>query len=175
MYSGHKCCHGIKFQSVVTPDGLFASMYGPVDGNRHNSFLLSNSGLLNKLQEFMPDDAPEDIAAVVYSLYGDPAYHQSIHIFGGYKNPADGSAHAHWNSQMSKVCEVDEWGFPNILAQWSYLDFRIAMKIFLSPAAKYYIVAALLVNIPTCFYGNQSMEYFKCEAMSLDEYLSLID
>ena len=85
MYSGHKCCHGIKFQSVVTPDGLFAHMYGPVSGNRHDSFLLSNSGLLNKLQEFMPDDAPEDIEAVLYSLYGDPAYPQTINIFGGYK------------------------------------------------------------------------------------------
>ena len=83
-------------------------MYGPVSGNRHDSFHLSISGLLNKLQEFMPDDAPEDIAAGIYSLYGDTAYPQSIHIFGGYKNPADGSAHAHWNSQMSKVCEVVE-------------------------------------------------------------------
>jgi DDE superfamily endonuclease len=128
MYSGHKQCHGIKFQSVVTPDGLLASMYGLVSENRHESFLLSNSGLLNNLQEFMPDDAPEDIAAVIYSLYGDPAYPQSIHMFGGYKNPADGSAH--WNSQKSKVCEVAEWGFANILAKWSFLDFRVAMKSF---------------------------------------------
>ena len=82
MYSGHNWCHGIRFQLVVTPDGLFASMYGPVDGKRHDSFLLSRSGLLNKLQEFMPDGAPEDIVAVIYSLYGDPAYPQSIHIFG---------------------------------------------------------------------------------------------
>jgi DDE superfamily endonuclease len=50
MYSGHKHCHGIKFQSIVTPDGLFTSMYGPVNGNRHDSFLLSTSGLLDKLQ-----------------------------------------------------------------------------------------------------------------------------
>jgi DDE superfamily endonuclease len=85
MYSGHKWCHGIKFQSVVTPDGLFESMYGLVSGNRHNSFLLSNSDLLNKLQELMTDDAPEDIAAVLCSLYGNPAYPQSIPIFGGYK------------------------------------------------------------------------------------------
>ena len=56
----------------------------------------------------MPDDAPEYIAAVIYSLYGDPAYPQSIHIFGRYKNPADGFAHAHWNSQMFKVREVVE-------------------------------------------------------------------
>ena len=115
MYSGHKCCHGIKFQSVVTPDGLFASMYCPVSGNRHDSYLLSSSGLLNKLQELMPDDAPEDIAAVIYSLFGDPSYPQSIHIFGGYKNPGDGFAHAPWKSQMSKVCEVVEWGIANIL------------------------------------------------------------
>jgi hypothetical protein len=55
------------------------------------------------------------------------------------------------------------------------LVFRVPMKIFQSPVTKYYIVAALLVNIRTCFYGNQTMEYFKCEAMTLDEYLSLID
>ena len=175
MYSGHKQCHGIKFQSVVTPDDLSASMYGLVSGNRHDSFLLSNSGLLNKLQEFMPDDATEDIEAVIYSLYGDPAYPQSIHIFCGYKNPADGSTQAHWNCQMSKVCEVVKWSFSNILAQWSFLDFRVAMKIFQSPVAKYYIVSALLVTIGTCFYGNQTMKYFNCETMSLDEYLSLID
>ena len=147
MYSGHKWCHGIKFQSVVTPDGLFAFMYGPVSGNRHDSFLLSNSGLLSKLQELMPDDAPEDIAAVVCSLHGEPAYPWSIHIFGRYKNPSDGSPHAHWNSQMSTFCEVVEWGFANILVQQSNLDFRVATKIFQSPIAKYHIVAALLVNI----------------------------
>ena len=45
----------------------------------------------------MPDDAPEDFDAVIYSLYDDPAYPQSIHIFGGYKNPAGGSAQAQWN------------------------------------------------------------------------------
>ena len=61
--------------------------------------------LLNKLQEFIPGDAPEDIAAVIYSICGDLAYPQSIHIFGGCKNPADGSAQAHWNSQMSKEHE----------------------------------------------------------------------
>ena len=74
-----------------------------------------------------------------------------------------------------KFQSVVEWGFANILAQQSNLDFRVAMKIFQSPIAKYHIVAALLVNIQTCFYGNQTMEYFKCQAMSLDEFLSLID
>ena len=30
LYNGHKHVHGIKFQSVVTPDGMIANMYGPV-------------------------------------------------------------------------------------------------------------------------------------------------
>ena len=30
LYSGHKRVHGIKFQSVVTPHGMIATMYGPV-------------------------------------------------------------------------------------------------------------------------------------------------
>ena len=48
--------------------------------------------------------------------------------------------------QMSKVIEIVEWGFPKILAQWSLLDFRVAMKIFHSPVTKDYFLAALLVN-----------------------------
>jgi hypothetical protein len=27
-YSGHKCCHGIKFQNVTMPDGYIGHLYG---------------------------------------------------------------------------------------------------------------------------------------------------
>ena len=30
LYKGHKRVHGIKFQYVVTPNGIIANMYGPV-------------------------------------------------------------------------------------------------------------------------------------------------
>lgn len=30
LYNGHKRVHAIKFQSVVTPDGMIASLFGPV-------------------------------------------------------------------------------------------------------------------------------------------------
>jgi hypothetical protein len=30
LYNGHKRVHAIKFQSVVTPNGLIANLYGPV-------------------------------------------------------------------------------------------------------------------------------------------------
>jgi hypothetical protein len=49
------------------------------------------------------------------------------------------------------------------------------MMIFKSPVAKVYIVGAFLVNLRTCFYGNQTMAYFDANALTLDEYLALID
>jgi nuclease HARBI1 len=182
-YSEHKRSHGIKFQSVVTPDGLFALMFGPIMGNRHDSYMLAKSELIPKLTEFMPqenDPVPLHENAppppLVFSLYGDPAYPQSGYIFGGYRNPRAGSSpEAQWNTEMSKVREVVEWGFANIIANWAFLNFKPAMMIFKSPIAKYYIVGAFLANLRTCFYGNQTMAYFGADAMSLDEYLSLID
>ena len=32
LYNGHKKVHGIKFQSVTTPSGLIANLYGPIEG-----------------------------------------------------------------------------------------------------------------------------------------------
>jgi hypothetical protein len=184
LYSGHKRCHGIKFQSIVTPDGLFACMFGPITGNRHDSFMLSKSLLLQKLRAFMPRAAgPDDHDngrdrledGITYSLYGDPANPQSAYVYGEYRNPPPGSPQAAWNTQTSKVREVVEWGFANIRSNWSFLDFKAAMMVFKSPVAKYFVIAAFLVNLRTCFYGNQTMEYFDCATMSLDQYLSLID
>ena len=77
---------------------------------------------------------------------------------------------------MSKVREVVEWGFANIMSNWLFLDFRAALMIFKSPVAKFSIDAgAFLVNMRTCFYGNQITKYFERTTMTIDEYLALID
>ena len=48
VYNGHKRVHAIKFQSVVTPNGLIANLFGPVEGRRHDS------GILERLMLFVP-------------------------------------------------------------------------------------------------------------------------
>ena len=168
-YSGHKRCHGLKFQTVVTPDGLIACMWGPMNGNRHDSHMLRESSLLEQLQELMP------VNGNIYSLYGDPAYPQSQVLFGGYWHPAPGSIEAHWNTLMSKVREAVEWGYCLIIQNWKFLDLKSSMKVFEVPVAKYYTVGAFLTNIKTTFYDNQINVYFKCETMRLDEYLNLVE
>ena len=73
-YSGHKRCHGLKFQSVVTPDGLIVCLWEPMNGNRHGSHMLRESHLLQQLDEMML------VNRVIYALYGDPAYLQSLYV-----------------------------------------------------------------------------------------------
>ena len=168
-YSGHKRCHGLKFQTVVTPDGLIACLWGPMNGNRHDSHMLRESNLLDQLIDLNP------VGGVVYALYGDPAYPQSQYIFGGFHNAGANNDRALWNTHMSKVREVVEWGYAQIVSNWTYLDFNKSMKIFEVPVGKYYIIGAFLSNLRNTFYSNQINSYFDCNKLTIDEYLELLD
>jgi nuclease HARBI1 len=171
LYSGHKRTHGIKFQSVIAPDGLIVDLFGPIEGSRHDSYMLGQSNLLQKLRHLMPADGS---LGPVYSLYGDPAYPQSLHLFGGFRNTVPGSPEAQWNTLMSQVRQVVEWGFKEITAQWAFLDNRPRMRIMKSPIGKYYVIACFLVNLRNCFYGGQITSYFDAMPMSIEEYLNLV-
>lgn len=173
VYSGHKRCHGIKFQSVVTPDGLIALLFGPIPGSRHDSFMLLESGLIPLLWQLMPAGGP------IFALYGDAAYGQSRYLFGGYRNAQPGSYGAKWNKKMSRVREVVEWMYKEVITNWAFLDFRAGMKIFQFPVAQYYTVGAFLTNLHTCCYGSETCNYFKCAdsdhgRLTLEQYLALV-
>ena len=53
LYNGHERVHEIKFQSVVAPNGLIASLFGPVKGRRHDRGMLVDSGLLQELSHYL--------------------------------------------------------------------------------------------------------------------------
>ena len=40
VYTQFKKCHGLKFQSVLVPDGSIACLYGPVPAKTHDAKLL---------------------------------------------------------------------------------------------------------------------------------------
>ena len=69
LYNGHKKVHALKFQSVATPKGLVANLFGPVEGKRHDSSMLARSGLLPLLTQHAIDPNGN-----VLCIYGDPAY-----------------------------------------------------------------------------------------------------
>ena len=183
MYSGHKRIHCLKFQvqymlnfyknnfiltqAITTPNGLIANMFGPVEGRRHDAFILSESGVLDKLRPFtQPNGQP-------YVVYGDPAYGIKRSIISPFQssNPLT-PAEQDFNTAMSGVRVSVEWTFGKIIQLFAFLDFKKNIKVLLQPVGKYYVVGALLTNCYTCLYGSQTSSSFNVPPPSLETYLS---
>ena len=166
VFSGHHRTHCLKFQSVVIPNGLIANLFGPVEGSRHDSFLLRESNLLNNIEnKYRPDGSP-------YSLYGDQGYPLRGHLICPFKGANLTDEQRQFNHNMSGLRESVEWDFKDVICQFSFLDFKKNLKIFLQPVGKFYIVAGILTNCRTCVYGNQTSQYFNLMPPSLQSYLS---
>ncbi|KAJ8955926.1 hypothetical protein NQ314_006825 [Rhamnusium bicolor] len=49
-YSGHKRVHCVKYQSVVTPDGITVSELGAFEGRKHDAGMFRESGFYQQLE-----------------------------------------------------------------------------------------------------------------------------
>lgn len=119
LYNGHKRVHSIKFQSVVAPNGLVANLFGPVEGKRHDSAMLAESGLLQKLNQF--SHAPD---GTVLCIYGGPAYPIRTHLLSPFKGAGLTAVQQEFNKSMSKVRIAVEWVFGDIINYFAFLDFK---------------------------------------------------
>lgn len=160
-YSGHKRQHCVKFQGVMSPCGLMAHLFGPVEGCRHDSFMLGESKLLDSLSQ-------GDLQN--YCLYGDPAYPIRAQLLAPYRGDVANDQNV-FNKEMSRVRQSVEWGFGKVTTNFAFLDFKKNLKLLLQPVSKYYVVGVFLMNCHTCIYGSQTSSYFDCEPPSLTEYL----
>ena len=165
VYNGHKKTHGIKFQSVVVPNGLIAHMYGPVEGKRHDVRMLAMSNLLPKLQLHAHNTLGNPLC-----IYGDPAYQIQVHLQAPFRNVNLTPLQQAFNTSMSSVRVSVEWLFGDIVNWFKFIDFKKQLQLYLSPIGKMYLVCAILTNSRTCLYGNLTSSYFNCEPPSLEEY-----
>ena len=171
VYTKWKKCHGIKFQSVLVPNGYIASLYGPMPAKTYDANLLRQSNLMEQLCKVMLDDNSN---GPIYSLNSDLAYPQSSYLLGGYWNVVNGMDEDNFNRLMSSVRITVEWGYCEIIKQWKFLDFCLAMRIFQSPVVQYYINAAFLSNLHNCMIGNKTRNYFDAHQMTIEKYLALV-
>ena len=72
FYSGHKRHHVIKYQAVTLPNGIIARVDGPYQERRHDSYMLTSSGILEHMQQKW---AKED--GRFYHLFGDKGHTNS--------------------------------------------------------------------------------------------------
>ncbi|XP_055353196.1 uncharacterized protein LOC129599081 [Paramacrobiotus metropolitanus] len=154
VYSGHYRLHGIKFQSIMAPNGIVVNLVGPWVGLRHDSGILADSGLLRALETKMEQ------MGKIFRLYGDPAYPISAYLEGPFK-PATNQIEYDFNEAMSPCRIAVEWGFGEVVQQFAFLDFWKNLKIFLQPVGLLYTVGTLLLNCRVCLgYGGKVADYF---------------
>ena len=165
VYNGHKRVHALKFQSIVTPNGLIANLFGPVEGRRHDSGMLADSNVMPELQRIChrPNDHP-------FCIYGDLAYPIRPQLQTPFRGLNLTNEQKAYNTSMSKVRVEVEWVFGDISKFFSFLDFKRNLKIGLSPVGKMYIVCSLLTNSRTCLYGSMSSSYFDLAPPTIQEY-----
>lgn len=153
-------------QAVTTPNGLITHLYGPVEGRRHDAYMLSESGLNGLLCSLTtPNGQP-------YVLYGDTAYGVNLNILSPFRGQQLTQAEQEFNRLMSGVRVSVEWSFGKIAQLFAFLDFKKNQKILLQPIGKYYIVGALFANCHTCLYGSLTSQFFNVQPPELEVYLN---
>ena len=93
-------------------------MFGPIEGKRHDAFMLGVSGLAEKLGRFQrPNGEP-------YIIYGDPAYGLTRNILAPFRGVRLTDDQQEFSSRMSKLRVSVEWGFGKICQLFAFLDFK---------------------------------------------------
>lgn len=165
VYNGHKRAHALKYQAVMTPDGIILHLYGPVEGRRHDWTLYTRSEMDGQLESTLFCDG------IQYCIYGDSGYNERAYLqvpFQGSNLNPDQSA---FNAGMAGARITVEWVFKEVKMYWSTTDFRRKLRVLQAPVGSLYLSAILLTNFRTCLYGNQISTYFECSTPSLASYL----
>ena len=112
VYNGWKRLHALKYQSIVTPNGLIANLYGPIEGRRHDCALLAMSKVLDVMFEIHDG---RDLA-----VYGDPAYPIRPNIINPFPTVGITDQQAEFNKAMSSARIAVEWVFGKIVENWGF-------------------------------------------------------
>ena len=67
FYTRYKKAHGLLFQCISAPNGLFIDMYGPAVGRHNDLWLLNRSGIKGILGALFA-------GIIHYTCYGDSIY-----------------------------------------------------------------------------------------------------
>ncbi|DAZ99938.1 TPA: hypothetical protein N0F65_008745 [Lagenidium giganteum] len=128
-YNGHKRKHGIKFQSLVAPNGLIAHLHGPLPASRHDAYVLSDSKLLQ--------DVVDAFDGGNFVIYGDPAYGRQQYLLSPFKGSRLTAQQERFNAAMSKVRICVEWEFGKLVRYWAICDHARNQKLQLQPCTRW--------------------------------------
>lgn len=151
--------HCVKYQSVITPDGIIISLKGAYEGRRDDAGIFRESGFY---QELVDNTTFGDER---FCIYGDQGYGLRELLLRPYTeneilhNPD----RQHFNNSMRALRVSVEWGFNKIIQLFAFLDFNKNQKLLVQDVSSMYKVSMILTNCHTCLYGGETSSYFNLE------------
>lgn len=167
VYSGHKRMHCLTYQTISTPDGLIAALYGPVEGRRHDLTLLRQSGWEYIMSESFNVDGRQ------FYIYGDSAYLLRPWMQRPFLTAFASLPELRFNADMSSLRVLVEHNYRDLKQFWCSQDFARNLKVRLSPVGLLYKSSAIMLNLRTCLYqGGQTFLRFGLAPPSISELIA---
>jgi hypothetical protein len=168
VYNGKDRLHALKYQAVVTPDGMLQQLGGPWPGARHDMHMVRQSCVLPYLRAL-----PTATDGSLFSIYADCGYAEAPGLVTPYFDGAVNVWHEAINQAMASSRIAVEWAFGDIVLQWSHVDFTRTNQLLSNrKCAQVYLVAGLMTNFLNCFVPNRGSQYFKVQPPVFEEYLA---
>jgi hypothetical protein len=153
----------LKYQALITPDGLVADFFGPIEGRRNDAHMLRESKLIDTLRDSFSD----------LICYGDPAYPILEFLMCPFERHGISERQRAFNKAISRARITVEWIFGILTNTFPGADYKRRNAIFKTPVASWVMVAVYLLNIRTCLQGaNAVSRYFNCNPPTVEEYMA---
>jgi hypothetical protein len=170
VYNGKDRVHAIKYQALVTPDGMLHQLAGPWPGSRHDMHMLHKS----KLHAYVRG-LPSRADGSSFAVYADQGYAESPEVKTPFFDGATNAFHEAVNQAMASSRIAVEWAFGDIVLLWASLDMKRTQQLLSQrKIAQVYLVAGLLSNFMNCFHPNRGSQYFRVAPPSFEEYVAVL-
>eukprot|EP01041_Mallomonas_annulata_P009563 gene9563-19867_t len=165
FYNRWKIVHGIKFQTVNLPNGMFLHVCGSVSCRHNDNFCLDDGGLEEKLE--MRQEGGE----IKYCIY---AYTSTIsnggYIHSGYRSEVLTDQQKYENKGM-KICRQSiQWDHGTVTNLVRFITFNKGLRLRQSMVDKSVFVSFLLTNAYSCINGIETTEHFECQPPYIFEW-----
>jgi hypothetical protein len=168
IYNGKEKRHGLKFLAVAFPNG-FVSLFGPVEGSKHDSTVLDESRWAAYLYDV------ELRTQQRFCLFGDSAFGCCRYIQTMLKG-ALLQGGRNFNALMSRIRIHIENVFALQSNIFHFLSHEYGLRLGSTPVHELYVTATFLMNVRNIFYGNQFLAAVGVDnsmRLTLDEFLAM--
>lgn len=148
VFSGHKRMHCLIYQTISTPDGLMFSLFGPLEGRRHDLTLLRQSDWEQILSNTLTIDGRQ------YYIFGDSAYLLRPWMMRPFIREFATADQLLFNTQMSSLRVLVEHNYRDLKQFWTSQDYSRQLKVRAAPIGLLYRASAIMLNFRTCLYES---------------------